>query len=91
MAERQKWEYWTGMLWAAEKRKNKESYEEQALPSYAPQHLIPELDALGAEGWELVHMQPVYAGNNHDVMVFADAARQWTHAYFCVFKRPASF
>jgi len=36
-------------------------------------------------------MQPVYAGNNHDVMVFADAARQWTHAYFCVFKRPASF
>ncbi len=90
MTQRQRWEYRTCILWAEESRKSKDSYERE-LPIYAPQHLIPELDALGAEGWELVHMQPVYAGNNHDVMVFADAARQWTHAYFCVFKRPASF
>lgn len=90
MTERQQWEYWSGILWAEQKRKSKES-DEQALPIYAPQHLIPELNALGAEGWELVHMQPVYAGHNHDVLAFASDARLWTQAYFCVLKRPVSF
>ncbi|NPV66067.1 MAG: hypothetical protein HPY64_02840 [Anaerolineae bacterium] len=89
MAEQQQWEYWSGILWAEQKRKSKQN--EEASPIYAPQHLIPELNALGAEGWELVHMQPVYAGDNHDVLAFASDVRLWTHAYFCVFKRPANF
>jgi hypothetical protein len=51
--------------------------------------MIPQLDSLGEQGWELVHMQPAFVGSKADVLV-ADSSgtRTWTSAYFCVFKRP---
>ena len=58
------------------------------LPAYAPQALIPELNGLGEKGWELVHIEPVHAGKNGDVLINAQD-RNWTHTYFCVFKREA--
>jgi hypothetical protein len=52
-------------------------------------YLMPGLvDALGNEGWELVHMQPVYVGSNADVLIHSLNERLWSNAYFCVFKRP---
>jgi hypothetical protein len=40
------------------------------------------------EGWELVHMRPVYVGSNADVLIHGLNERMWSSAYFCVFKRP---
>ncbi|MCA9969410.1 MAG: hypothetical protein KC425_04295 [Anaerolineales bacterium] len=58
-------------------------------PKFSPYALIPELNQLGAKGWELVHMQPVLIGRNHDVMVHPNNMVQWSNTYFCVFKRRA--
>ncbi len=78
MTEPVRWEYWSGILDAEPWRKIKDDYEETQLPRYSPQWLMPKLDSLGDEGWELVHMEPVVI----------DTMRTWTHSYFCVFKRP---
>jgi hypothetical protein len=59
------------------------------IPPYAPEALIPRMNALGEQGWELVHMQPVRVGDNRDVLLFDNSgSRSWTSNYFCVFKRP---
>lgn len=61
------------------------------VPRNTPESLMPRLDAYGRDGWELVHMQPVYTGKNADVLA-VDSGRGsagWTSTYFCVFKRPA--
>jgi hypothetical protein len=53
--------------------------------------MVPELDSLGRDGWELVHMEPVIVGNNADVCIGSTeqtSVRPWTNTYFCVFKRP---
>lgn len=85
-----RWEYWTGILHAQSERKTKDTYESMPTARYSPQHMIPRLNALGDEGWELVHMEPVFTGNNEDVLIH-DTMRNWTSAYFCVLKRPRSF
>jgi hypothetical protein len=56
---------------------------------YEPETMIPELNALGKQGWELVHMQPIGAvGKNRDVgFVAGEAMPRWSNSYFCVFKR----
>jgi hypothetical protein len=87
MTEPVRWEYWSGILDAEPWRKIKDDYEETQLPRYSPQWLMPKLDSLGDEGWELVHMEPVVVGSNADVLMI-DTMRTWTHSYFCVFKRP---
>jgi hypothetical protein len=57
-------------------------------PVYSPEAMMPDLDKLGAKGWELVHMQPVYVGSKNDVMQHeGGGARRWTNKYFCAFKR----
>lgn len=92
MSGDERWEYWTGFLWAYaddEKAKRDDWASGERLPKYSPQALIPDLDALGAQGWELVHMEPVVVGDNHDVLML-DTMRTWTNSYFCVFKRPRS-
>ncbi|WP_420641646.1 hypothetical protein [Candidatus Leptofilum sp.] len=64
--------------------------ETEELASYSPQLMMPELNRLGAKGWELVHMEPVYVGSNEDVLIEEGGGmRRWTNKYFCVFKRPA--
>ena len=62
--------------------------EANEAPIYSPEALMPEMNKLGAKGWEMVHMQPVYVGKNHDIMVHeGGGTRRWTHKYLCVFKR----
>ena len=56
-------------------------------PAYSPFALIPELNGLGAKGWELIHMEPVSIGRNHDVVLPDAQAMKWGRHYFCVFKR----
>ncbi|MEM7112215.1 MAG: hypothetical protein AAF614_07260 [Chloroflexota bacterium] len=61
-------------------------------PKYSPYALIPELNSFGAKGWELLHMEPVSIGRNHDVVRPDASAMKWGRHYFCVFKRKtASF
>lgn len=42
---------------------------QEGIPKYTPEALIPQLDALGDQGWELVHIKPVHRGDNADVLV----------------------
>lgn len=56
-------------------------------PKYSPYALIPELNSYGAKGWELIHMEPVSVGRNHDVVRPDANAAKWGRHYFCVFKR----
>lgn len=68
-----KWEYYTLFL-KADARREEEFLQSIAswkdgIPLYTPESLIPGLNTLGAEGWELVHMEPVVVGNKGDVLV----------------------
>ncbi|HML23439.1 MAG TPA: hypothetical protein PKD09_17420 [Aggregatilinea sp.] len=91
----QRWEYYSTFMWA-DVNKDKRDFlamfpGEADIPKYHPKAMIPELDSMGQDGWELVHMQPVIVGNNYDVCVGSTdqtSQRPWTNAYFCVFKRP---
>lgn len=88
------WEYLTRFFWAS--AQDKEHFLRQRwpdwrnVPKYAPEALIPDLNDLGKDGWELVHMEPVVVGKNYDVGVhFATGgnADVWSNIYFCAFKR----
>ncbi len=86
------WEYLTLFLEADKQKSEPLAYtmETEELPVYSPQLLMPELNRLGAKGWELVHMEPAYVGNNEDILMHeGGGSRRWTNKYFCVFKRPA--
>ena len=89
----QKWEYRTTFVWASIEQEGVMEYLSQRDPSARPPKYTPEatelyLNQLGAEGWELVHMEPVLVGKNYDVKFLAAGMDEWTHCYFCVFKRP---
>ena len=91
----QRWEYLTVFVQADAKRE--EVFLEQfrdwksAIPQHTPEAMIPQLNSYGEQGWELVHMQPVFAGDKRDVLMqdAGSGSRSWTSHYFCVFKRPA--
>jgi hypothetical protein len=88
----EQWEYLTLFLEANKAEADSMAYtiESEELASYSPQLLMPELNRLGAKGWELVHMEPAYVGNNEDILMHeGGGSRRWTNKYFCVFKRPA--
>lgn len=56
-------------------------------PKHLPQAMMPELNELGAQGWELVHMEPIPdVGRKADVY-FNGGDSNWSSVYFCVFKR----
>lgn len=63
----------------------------QYFPKYAPQALMPLLNDYGAQGWELVAMEPVIAGVNGDIWIGGTPpigmACPWTNQYLCAFKR----
>jgi hypothetical protein len=85
------WEYLTKFMKAkledADPHSHPELMTQENLAKFTPLAMIPEMNALGKKGWELVHMEPVHVGNNEDVLINAQD-RNWTHRYFCVFKRP---
>jgi hypothetical protein len=91
MAE--KWQYYTTFLYAdAERQRDflQGKWPDWQPPQYTPESMIPELDELGAEGWELVHMEPVGGvGKKGDVSFTRGYGSMtvWSNAYFCVFKR----
>jgi hypothetical protein len=87
----EKWEYFTTFIEASVKKENKDYLKQRLpdkkkLPKFSPESMMPELDKLGDEGWELVHMEPVAkVGGNGDILF--DGAPRWSNRYFCVFKR----
>lgn len=92
-----KWEYLTRFMFASSDNEGALEYYLVQWPGekpskYDPETMIPELNVLGEQGWELVHMQPVGAvGNKGDVgFVAGEAMARWSNSYFCVFKRRKS-
>lgn len=87
----EKWEYWPTYL---EARANKTEIKEflkakvpdlQKPAKFMVESVMPQLNEMGAQGWELVHMEPVPAlGKRGDVLL---GSREWSNVYFCVFKR----
>jgi hypothetical protein len=89
----QRWEYRTDFLKADAQREEDflRQYRDwkEGIPPYAVEALMPRLNALGDQGWELVHMQPAFVGGKEDVLMHdSQTGRVWTSSYFCVFKRP---
>jgi len=89
-----KWEYLTQFIWADIENKGAREYIQKTWPNWQPQRFspqttIPELNKLGEEGWELIHMEPVpEVGDNHDVgFDHRNNFTTWSNVYFCVFKR----
>lgn len=86
----EKWEYLTTFMEANTKPKEvkqfvKEHFDMKRPPRYTPESMIPELNSLGDEGWELIHMEPVAGvGGKGDVRFEGST---WSNTYFCVFKR----
>ena len=86
----QRWEYLTKFVEANINSQSADNlYNElidtENLPRYSPLAMIPELNRLGEKGWELVHMQPVFIGSNHDVLVQEGGGmKRWATNYFCV-------
>jgi hypothetical protein len=94
MTAAEKWEYLTRFMFASSDNQGALEYYLVQWPGekpkkYDPETLVPELNALGDTGWEMVHMQPIGAvGKNRDVgFVAGEITPRWSNSYFCVFKR----
>ena len=86
----EQWEYLIVTLWAnAEVCQDflQQAWPGQYFPKFAPQTLMPLLDDYGAQGWELVAMEPVIIGDNGDILKGGHALSPWTNQYLCAFKR----
>lgn len=91
----ERWEYQTRFFVASTKEREirefiKEEFHKKAR-RHSPEAMIPELNQLGDQGWEVIHMEPVArVGGKEDVMVADDS---WSATYFCVLKRrkPGSY
>lgn len=87
----EKWEYITTFLEAKANNKDlrnfiKDKFDKKAR-KHSPEAMIPDLNKLGQEGWELITMEPVAdVGGKEDILI-ANEGRKWTALYFCVFKR----
>lgn len=86
------WEYLTRFIQARATDKEvrrylKDELEVKRVKRFQPEAMIPELNELGEDGWEIIHMEPVAkVGGKGDILVSTDYF--WTSTYFCVFKRP---
>jgi hypothetical protein len=87
----EQWEYFTTLI--ETEMAQIDAHTEAMIPSdqdhpkYSPYATMPELNRLGQKGWELMSMQPVIAGKNHDILVHPNNFTYWSHTYLCVFKR----
>lgn len=83
------WEYLSIFLEADVKDKAQKSHIEETFGKkakrHSPESMIPELNKLGKEGWELVHMEPVPKVGGKENIQFDPY--NWSNTYFCVFKR----
>lgn len=69
-----RWEYRTVILSARAREPEIRTYLESVWPGWnpplhAPQALIPKLNDYGANGWELIHIQPVFLDEDANVLV----------------------
>ena len=87
----EQWEYSTEFVWADTRDEGASEFLQTNYPDwnnpppYVPQAMIPYFNSRGKEGWEMVHMQPVFVGKNYYVMSAGSGG--WGNAYFCAFKR----
>jgi hypothetical protein len=91
----QRWEYLTLILEANAERE--EDYLRQyrdwkeRIPDFTVEALMPRLNALGDQGWELISLVPYTVGGRGDVLTQdSSSGRVWTSKYLGVFKRPHS-
>jgi hypothetical protein len=69
-----RWEYRTTVFYAKANDPETKAYLRSVWPSWeppvhAPQALIPKLNDYGVDGWELVHIQPVFLDEHADVLM----------------------
>jgi len=85
------WEYHTTFFEADTEASPVPLHEDLPIEHYAPHtpySLIPQLNALGAKGWELLSIEPVVRGKKDDVMSPDSGGGRWATTYLCAFKRP---
>jgi hypothetical protein len=92
MVDRERWEYHTAILCADLTRPGVEGFLQRrstgALARYTPLALMPELNEMGAAGWEMISIQPVLAGDNGDVFIGSrNQTGSWSHSYLCALRR----
>ena len=88
-----KWEYYTTIESADIYNTAPAGYIEKHWPDHKPKrldpsNLIPRLNEWGQEGWELVHMQPIWSQTVRGALVVTSDWEVGAKLYFCVFKRP---
>ncbi|MEZ4670539.1 MAG: hypothetical protein R3E39_21745 [Anaerolineae bacterium] len=89
----ERWEYLTKFVKADVKNEGVNTFlktyrpDWKKPPQYTPETMMPELDDLGNQGWELVHMEPVARVGNKGDVLFTGGSNEWSNTYFCVFKR----
>ncbi len=88
------WEYLPTFITAEVKSKEMREFladhmdnKKKRPPRYTPESMIPELNKLGDQGWELLHMEPVTGVGNKGDVLFDGIGVRWSNTYFCVFKR----
>lgn len=87
------WEYLSLFLEAnfpAHEKELRAMYPNERMSQFTPRALVPEMNKLGAEGWELILCHPYSAGGNADILTHRTSPSNnstWTNLYFCVFKR----
>lgn len=69
-----RWEYRTVILSAQAREPDTRAYLDSVWPGWspplhAPQALIPKLNDYGANGWELLHIQPVFLDDDANILV----------------------
>ena len=87
----------TEFIWANIENKDAKQYLDNTFPNwqkppkFTPETMVPQLNRMGENGWELMHMEPIAAvGNNADVGFSRGGQAPgyaWSNVYFCVFKR----
>ncbi len=84
-----RWEYHATLLYADSDRADAflaERFPGWKPDKHSPEALIPALNAFGAEGWELVSIEPVYPGLHSDI-AHGSGQAQWSAWYLCAFRR----
>ena len=87
----EQWEYHTAIIWAHEDNPGAREYVVRHRPGekvgkFSPVNLVPELDRLGKQGWELVTLQPIVMTADMAIML-SDSTPQASNVYFVAMKR----
>jgi hypothetical protein len=88
----EQWEY-TILLLAADPHAQQAFFEQYEVPPnqilpFDMRALIPQLNELGKDGWELVTLVPAEMGDNGDFLLTSGYNSQhWIATFLCTFKR----